>query len=265
VIVFLYHKYNAYKNTVADRNAMKIFIYQDYLHNNGALYKAFAMRYSHTNVRFVDADDIIADGVLNEYPDIFVMPGGESRYVANKLKGQGNRHIRAYIENGGIYLGICAGAYYACAQTEWRQERDEVALAVENELALCPLTAKGPIAALPCFSMGEEIPVQITGIESDGQRHDVLYWGGPLFYDVDDNIEILARYSDIPDKPPAIIAGRFGKGRYILSSPHIEYTSETFNLSRFDVPRNARAHLNTVDGARLDEQLFEKLCGYWEV
>jgi glutamine amidotransferase-like uncharacterized protein len=45
----------------------------------------------------------------------------------------------------------------------------------------------------------------------------------PLVKPKDDaNIEIIARYTNLPETRIAIIGGAFGKGRYILSSPHIE-------------------------------------------
>ena len=48
-----------------------------------------------------------------------VMPGGADRPYCAALNGEGNRRIRAFVEAGGAYLGLCAGAYYASQRVEF--------------------------------------------------------------------------------------------------------------------------------------------------
>ena len=38
-----------------------------------------------------------------------VLPGGRDSPYHDKLKGPGTKKIREFVENGGWYLGICAG------------------------------------------------------------------------------------------------------------------------------------------------------------
>ena len=45
---------------------------------------------------------------------LFVMPGGADLPFCAALNGAPNQRIRQFVERGGAYLGICAGAYYAC-------------------------------------------------------------------------------------------------------------------------------------------------------
>ena len=97
---------------------MRVLVYQDYVHNNGLLLRALDDRFGHSAVQFCDAADIVA-GALDDTVKLFVMPGGADLYYCEKLNGAGNAAIRAWAERGGAYLGICAGAYYACARVAW--------------------------------------------------------------------------------------------------------------------------------------------------
>lgn len=44
--------------------------------------------------------------------DVLVVPGGETHQILSSLK-RSRRKIRAFVEKGGIYVGICAGAVIA--------------------------------------------------------------------------------------------------------------------------------------------------------
>lgn len=56
---------------------------------------------------------------------LIVFPGGKASPFVRDLsinsgnKNGGNKYIKEYVENGGSYLGICAGAYYACKRVEF--------------------------------------------------------------------------------------------------------------------------------------------------
>ena len=213
-----------------------IYIYQDYVHNNGGLYNTLSLRYGKENVRFIDADEL-KNGALTSRINAFIMPGGASRYVSDKLNGAGNQAIRDYVAQGGLYIGICAGAYYGCRRTEWQPGFDQRFL-VDNELGFFPGTASGPVMAFASPDNPHHMAA-ITPIEThDGQRHAVLYWAGPVFEDVTAEVEVLARYASLPDQPAAVIAGHFHQGRYLLCSPHLELNSHQINLMTFDVPDN---------------------------
>lgn len=61
----------------------------------------------------VTADDIIKNDRLNGRVLAFFMPGGRATPYLEKLKVRGNQKIAEYVQSGGVYFGICAGAYYA--------------------------------------------------------------------------------------------------------------------------------------------------------
>lgn len=218
-------------------------IYQDYVYNNAHLLKVLAARYGAQNVAFADARDI-THGILDHTVQAFFMPGGASRYVAAKLNGAGNANIKSYVAQGGVYIGLCAGAYYACRRTEWQTDSDNQ-IHVANELDLCPATAQGPV---PAFTNGDGLNAYKTRLQlADGTHIDTFYRGGPTFAFADDtvpnSIEVLARYADLPGYPPAIVAGTHGTGRFVLSSPHIEIDSSILDMMTFDVVANRCADI----------------------
>ena len=100
-------------------------------------------------VQQVDAATLL-EGHWTEHALLLVMPGGADLPFCKHLNGEGNRIIRqgvrvvvapwqhslaagsasqltahrlslkrAWVEAGGCYLGLCAGAYYACARVEF--------------------------------------------------------------------------------------------------------------------------------------------------
>lgn len=196
-----------------------ILIYQDYVHNHGQLYAALVKTYGHGAVGFCDARDIMA-GVLDSTIRLFVMPGGADLYFCEKLNGVGNDRIRVYVEQGGSYLGLCAGAYYACAALNWAGGTEQE-ISGSRELNFYSGIATGPVMEYLENSNLEKswhyaAPLQYD----DGEillTTKCAYEGGPVFSGGD--AEILARYNN---GAAAIIECAVGKGRAILSSPHIE-------------------------------------------
>lgn len=201
---------------------MTVLIYQDYVHNNGLLLRALGEHFGTNYVRFCDADDI-RDGILDTAL-LFVMPGGADLYYCEKLNGAGNAAIRTWVEGGGTYLGICAGAYYACARLQWAQGEHEIS--GNRELGFFSGTATGPV-----YSLIENSDITHSWLAAPAlQWNDgttrletiVCYEAGPVFSE--GGATVLARYTGLSGAPPAIIECSVGKGRAILSSPHLERT-----------------------------------------
>src|SRR6476620_3369467 len=69
-------------------------------------------------IKTINAHEII-EGEWVQDAALFVMPGGSDLPYVRKLNGAGNQNIKDYVKNGGSYLGICAGAYYAAAYVEF--------------------------------------------------------------------------------------------------------------------------------------------------
>ena len=192
-----------------------ILVYQDYVHNNDLLLRVLK---PYGNVGGCDAADIV-NGILTGKVGLFVMPGGADLYYCEKLNGAGNSIIRRYVETGGSYLGICAGAYYACTDIEWAKGTDQE-ISGPRELGFAKGIAKGPVYEF--LESGDinkswhhAAPIHFDdGTESFDTL--VSYRAGPLLPEFG---KVLARY----DRGPAIIECSVGNGLAILSSPHIEH------------------------------------------
>lgn len=204
---------------------MGILIYEDYVHNNGALYRALCRHFGDSRVGFADAGDV-HDGILNDKIRLFVMPGGADLFYCEKLNGAGNKAIRRWVEQGGTYLGICAGAYYACASLEWAKGTAQE-ISGPRELAFFNGKAVGPIGALTENGNADKSwNAAVKVVDDTGTEATVHYNGGPLFEGTPDTV--LVRYSTLPGKPAAAIECKVGSGRALLCSFHPETTPQSF-------------------------------------
>lgn len=179
------------------------------------------------DVWLADANAVI-DGTVLGLADLFVMPGGADLPYCKKLNGEGNENIRAFVETGGTYLGICAGAYYGCAALEFHKGRaDEIS--GPRELALADATAYGSLPDLAPYydlTLASAAAVELT--LDDGSSLHSFYHGGPAFRIPEGNeTKIHARYKSVEGQPPAIIETKFGEGRAILSGVHWEMSLES--------------------------------------
>ena len=99
-----------------------------------------------------------------------------------KLAGEGNDHIRGYVRNGGVYFGICAGAYYACRDIVF--EHDVPALRIENG---CGLNLAEGRAVGTLYKEYGLLPYALTSFSAKvvlirfcgGETYPAIYHGGP--------------------------------------------------------------------------------------
>ncbi|PJB71020.1 MAG: biotin--protein ligase [Alphaproteobacteria bacterium CG_4_9_14_3_um_filter_47_13] len=203
---------------------MSVLLYQDYVHNNVILYHRLCADFGADYVILCDADDI--DNGALEKARLFVMPGGADLYYCEKLGGAGNKAIRTFVEKGGTYLGICAGAYYGCAAIAWAKD-EKTPICGARELGFYKGMAIGPI-----YEFIEEGDFYkswdaVVTVEGEEGGYPAFYSGGPIF-EGDKDAVILARYRHLPGQPAAIVECRSGAGKAILCSPHIEYDALSY-------------------------------------
>src|SRR5438094_10662812 len=98
-------------------------------------------------IRAVMADDIKHDAALFDDAVLFVMPGGADLPFCEALSGAPNKRIRRFVEGGGVYLGICAGAYYACREIAFHAGTDG-AICDARELSFVDAVAVGSLPQL---------------------------------------------------------------------------------------------------------------------
>ncbi len=228
---------------------MTILIYTDNVSNNHILYYALARLRGKQNLHFVNANEILR-GALTPHVDLFVMPGGASRYKSAKLNGAANALIKAYVAQGGRYLGICAGSYMACETTLWAQGTPYEIMA-HNELGFFPGTGRGPVTE---FGRGDNYNAtepRVVMLEAGGQQVPSLYMGGCTFESqAKGSYQVLARFAGLPDQPAAAVSGQYGQGRWLLSSTHPEYDAEAVELLNFDVVGNDYQEFSVLPDAR---------------
>ncbi|MGE4313292.1 MAG: BPL-N domain-containing protein [Pseudobdellovibrionaceae bacterium] len=210
-----------------------ISIYEDYTHNNGVLTLAVQDAWPHAKILHMDAAEI-AEGKL-EGCDLFIIPGGASLYYSEKLDGAGNAAIRKWVEAGGTFLGICAGAYYACGKIDWARET-QYAITRDGELNFFEGCATGPIKDfIEDGDVDKCWDALITLQQPDGTSFQALYAAGPIFDEpkADAPLQVIARYADLEGCPPAILAGSIGKGRVVLSAVHLEYSKDLYSRALY--------------------------------
>lgn len=196
--------------------------------------------------------------------DVLLVPGGpdagESYYAGMGRKGYDN--IRTYVENGGPFFGICAGAYLALSPHREDTNRYWMSLADATDLEGLDYWRTG--AGFIRLSLSTEgHPVTFSLELGPPSTLDLIYWEGPAFSFVGTNVQVLATFDaflaggaegerpgwDLAGNPnaeacvtwanpltrdrferhlkgkPALLETVYGQGRVLLYSPHAEFGS----------------------------------------
>jgi glutamine amidotransferase-like uncharacterized protein len=183
---------------------------------------------SFTTVRGQD----IQGGCLDNY-DVLMWPGGHYPAYWDEVGPDGKAEIQEFVSEGGGYLGICAGAYYAADYMVWMDDDafpppDYKVEGDELNLDLFPGVAWGPIFEIadrpePGWAMTEINLVNQTHpiTESLPNPMTMIYIGGPYLEPYDNaSVTILGEY-DVTGTA-AIVACEYGEGRVFLIGPHGE-------------------------------------------
>lgn len=181
-------------------------------------------------------------------PRLLIVPGGFARRKLEALGPDGVEAVRRFVASGGAYLGICGGAGLALSDPDglslcpWRRAgftnrlkhfiSGHVGVAADRGSPLCPDWLPGrPL--VPVWWPARFAP-PLTGID-DGVL--AAYDGpGPDFMLADLDVaglpgSTLASWRDrfgiafgpdFPGEGPCMLAGRFGRGRVVLSHAHLE-------------------------------------------
>lgn len=160
-----------------------------------------------------------------------ILPGGADSPYARDLEGCPNASLRAFVEGGGAYVGLCAGAYYACASIEFEPSNPRLKVAGPRHLSFFNGVALG--AAVPGFEYENEAGAAAVTLAWRRHTSSDRSWrpatdycnGGPVFVGADGvsplpdddsaaGVTVIARYAGgVPDtRPatPAVTAARSG-------------------------------------------------------
>lgn len=183
----------------------------------------------------------LRDSAWMQNTALLIMPGGADRPYVAELSGLGNANIKEYVNAGGKYLGICAGAYYSADRIEFAKGDKTLEVTGERELKFFPDLVEGPTykgfdhrnTDLASGMRAAEITWSAPLVYPQGKKFVLFYNGGGHFVNADkySNVQILARYmNELPsrtDSPAAIIECSVGKGTVILSGPHFEWVPDS--------------------------------------
>jgi len=195
----------------------------------------------------------IQAGCLDQF-DAVIFPGGSGSGQAKAIQESGRDSVRSFVEDGGAYIGVCGGAYLALDNYSW-------------SLQLLPLDSfdrehwrRGrAMLRIDLTEPGREV------FESGESTLDISFRQGPLMRpsaDLDgrDEAEVLAWFRTGVGKngadphvmvdTPAIVRGRYGRGRVLLFSPHPEKTDGLESWLRSALDWSIAEQQSTGDAAR---------------
>lgn len=199
------------------------------------------------------------EGSWTKNADVLIMPGGADLQYAAKLNGKGNKIIRRYVESGGKYVGICAGAYYGSKFCDFHRgdQRPGYEVLGDRELSFFDGAAVGPVVGT--YDYNSSSGARAVLISRNLSTNDNVYMsyvnGGCYFPDAatTPNTTVLYYYSNINESEEdqaAIIDIKVGNGRAILSGPHFEYSNFMVRDIQGSCP----------NGLQVDTKTNEELC-----
>ncbi len=196
----------------------------------------------------------INDGSFARKVRAIYMPGGWAAHYVRDISEKGAAHVRAFVEKGGGYIGICAGAYYAAREISWNGKR------WPYDLDLFPGVPEGPLVEIAPWPRYATTRVELAGGHpvtgtSPGTR-TMLYYGGPVLAPGEGaDVTILGR---LPGSgKPVIVAFSRGKGRVFLSALHLEFDLLS-TRDRTDWPEKEKG----IDDPESDWDLLQG-AAYW--
>ncbi len=198
---------------------------------NGALQWARLLAHSpQMDLTLLDANDI-RNGKLDEL-QLLLCPGGSSKAQYDAMGPEGVEKVKQFIENGGSYIGVCAGSFNTMNR--------------EGRIALLPYdyipNASGQLADL-AFEFDKE-SAKLLDIKPG--RHLIRYHGGNIMKPTEPTAPMgeakvlavfkssVSAYGKAPFNfmdTPAVVLGQYGKGKVLASSCHPESYESTHDIA----------------------------------
>jgi len=195
----------------------------------------------------------IRNGVLSQF-DMVIFPGGSGSKQAAALEEEGREVVKQFVEAGGGYVGICAGAFLAASNYSW-------SLGISNHKTFCETVDVQGIGRKSMWFRGGSAPVTME-LTDEGRKilgdfegvFEVRYQNGPIMSPMGreglGNFRSLSYFRSEVSKykpqegtminTPAVIVGEYGNGRVLCISPHPESTDALNRLVQNAVRWTAR-------------------------
>jgi glutamine amidotransferase-like uncharacterized protein len=190
----------------------------------------------------VTYNDINNTSNLSSLYKVLIMPGGYASAYNYWISETGKSNIRNFVYDGGGYLGICAGSYFAADKITWygtTYDGDFMTNAYGQttgyDLDLFPGTGIGPQDDIANYNLGYYSMATfqfnssndvLSGYKSTPYREDLLYYGGPYFsIDSGTTVQTLATYQS--NGQPGVVAFNYNSGKVVLFGPHPEIEEDS--------------------------------------
>lgn len=164
----------------------------------------------------------LAEDSWEQKSSLFIIPGGRDVPYDRKLRQREINRINRFVKEGGSFLGICAGAYFASKEVIF-ERGTPLEVNEKRSLQFFPGSAIGTLYPLRTFAYNSESGAHAAKISFQRKTLYLYYNGGCMFHlaETFPAVTVLGRYKDI-DNQAAIIHCRVGRGNALLSGVHFE-------------------------------------------
>jgi len=178
-------------------------------------------------VERITADQIQADALSKV--DVLIHPGGSGSGQGKALGEAGRGKVRDFVDEGGGYLGICAGGYLATNDYSWSLDLIDAKVVDRRHWARGNGLVELTLSPVGKTFFGH-VPEEMTIYYGQGPLLGRREWDDPQV----PNYQSLAIYkTEIAEKgapagimpgTSAVVRARYGTGRVFCFSPHPEKT-----------------------------------------
>jgi hypothetical protein len=239
------------------------------------------------DIRFISEKDI--RGNILDAVDLLLISGGDTFAIAEALE-EDSEKVAGFIKDGGIYIGVCAGAYLPLKSSKAPLSAFNLVDARVNNLSKMLPEAKtmgGESIYKYCTPYGCHFiyhPVRgPVKIKINGRSLVAPLYGGPAMLPTD-GVETLAYYTGFTDETlfivdkelakdtllgkVAALKKKYGKGSLYLFGPHFEHplypnaNQVIADLVKLNPPRNTldrstKSDKQILNGTKKNELLNE--------
>ncbi|UZJ54270.1 hypothetical protein CBS101457_003590 [Exobasidium rhododendri] len=244
------------------------------------------------DVQCINAKSLAVDP-WSSNASLFVLPGGRDLPYVGELGAshrsstfskslRADERIRDFVQEGGSFLGICAGAYYASSRCEFEEGIPEMQVVGDRpSLQFFPGTCRGTV--FPGFVYESDKGARMVELQVEGRgeqaKYTTYYNGGGAFMEAakyqNRGVKVLSRYisegdSDVKSHgqiaikaglagQAAVIQCTVGKGHALLFGTHPE-----FPLASRERPTQLDSAPETMPTDSLDKLEEQRLAVFGE-